>query len=121
MKARQANEELRLRKQHHEVAGTATLSGAFVGATTGLWGGPPGAIAGGVIGGAIGAIIGTVMEMTNHDAFEHDADLDDIIGVTSRDLGAREEAVHGIDDMQRAERESEADLTRIADEDLALH
>jgi hypothetical protein len=85
-------EAARIREhEKHMDAGVAAASGvsaAAVGAVIGSIAGPPGAIAGAVVGGAIGAATSITMERELHRDGEHDARLDEDIGVTSDALGA---------------------------------
>jgi phage tail tape-measure protein len=62
-------------------------SGAAAGAAIGAFAGPPGIIAGAIIGAAAGAATGAALA-DDHDAEEHDRELDDEIGVTAGDIGA---------------------------------
>ena len=74
----------------------ATLAGAASGVAVGAIGGPPGAIVGGIIGTAIGMMAGSTLDVAEKRAGAHDRELDDAIGVTEGDLGAREKAVAGL-------------------------
>jgi nucleotide-binding universal stress UspA family protein len=92
------------RSADHPLLEATTLAGATAGVVVGAIGGPPGVIAGGVIGTTIGMLAGSTLDKQDHDAERHDRALDDAIGVTRGDLGARERAVGGLNAMQHAER-----------------
>lgn len=77
----------------HAVFDAAVVTGAATGAVAGAMGGPPGVVVGGTIGATIGALTGAVLERELHAADVHDRALDDDIGVTRGDLGARK-ALH---------------------------
>jgi len=72
---------------HGEIAGA--LAGEVVGGIVGSLAGPPGAVAGMVIGGAAGALAGKVIDQEAERGHIHDEELDEEIGVTGGDLGAR--------------------------------
>jgi hypothetical protein len=91
---------MKKKHEHHGLIDAATLAGAVSGCATGLVAGPPGVIAGGAIGTAIGYLAGAVLEDEDNRAEEHDEELDDAIGVTSADLGAREAAKAGADALE---------------------
>lgn len=74
----------------------ATLAGAASGVAVGAIGGPPGAIVGGIIGTAVGMMAGSTLDVAQRRADAHDRELDDMIGVTEGDLGAREKAMAGL-------------------------
>ncbi len=76
----------------HVLVDVGTVSGAMTGAIAGAVAGPAGMVVGGAIGAALGALAGAVLDRESHAADEHDRELDDAIGVTSGDLGAREAA-----------------------------
>lgn len=95
-----------MKKKHdqHGLMDATTLAGAVVGATTGLVAGPPGVIAGGAIGTAIGYLAGAVLEDEESRSEEAAEKLDEEIGVTGADLGAREAAKGGVEKMEKRER-----------------
>lgn len=76
----------------HILVDVGTVSGALTGAVAGVVAGPPGVVVGGAIGAALGTLAGAVLDRESHAHDAHDRDLDDDIGVTSGDLGAREAA-----------------------------
>ncbi|HVH46915.1 MAG TPA: hemerythrin domain-containing protein [Labilithrix sp.] len=80
----------------------SALAGAATGAAVGVIGGPPGIILGGAIGTAMGLLAGSALELANERAGAHDRALDDDIGVTAGDLGAREAAASRLNDLQHA-------------------
>jgi hypothetical protein len=61
--------------------------GAVIGATVGVLAGPPGMWSGAVLGAVAGAAAGRVMNVQEARTSRHDAELDEAIGVTSRNLG----------------------------------
>lgn len=109
---------LNLGRHEHKTLGAATLAGAAAGAAVGALAGPPGAIAGGIIGTAIGIMAGATLEREDSKHEKHDHELDDEIGVTSGDLGARDAASSGLTKMQHDERggglKQNAKLTSLA-------
>jgi len=84
-------EQIHKHEMHVDAGVTAagSVSGATIGALLGSIAGPPGAIAGAVMGAAVGGATGLAMERDHHRESKHDRQLDDDIGVTSEDLGAR--------------------------------
>jgi nucleotide-binding universal stress UspA family protein/hemerythrin-like domain-containing protein len=93
-----------LPKPPYALLGAAALAGGASGAVAGAVGGPPGAILGGTIGTAVGVLAGSALEEASQRAEAHDHELDDAIGVTKSDLGARESAIAGLLAMKEAER-----------------
>jgi hypothetical protein len=77
-------------KTEHVLVEVGAVSGAVTGVVAGMVGGPPGMILGGAIGAAVGAVAGGVLDRESHNHEKADRALDDAIGVTSGDLGARE-------------------------------
>jgi len=75
---------------------TAALVGAASGIAVGAIGGPPGAIVGGILGTAVGMMAGSTLDVAEKREAAHDRELDDTIGVTEGDLGARESALEGL-------------------------
>jgi universal stress protein F len=92
----------------HPMMDAATLAGAISGAAAGALAGPPGAIAGGIIGTAIGAMAGSALDREDRRTGLHDRELDDAIGVTKGDLGARERAVAALIGVSHEERDDAA-------------
>jgi hypothetical protein len=78
-----------IRPAHTLGAEAGTIAGEVAGALVGSIAGPPGAIAGMVVGAAVGALAGEVMDEEAERTSRHDHELDDAIGVTRGDLGAR--------------------------------
>lgn len=76
----------------HVLVDVGTVSGAVTGAIAGVVAGPPGIVLGGAIGAALGTLAGAVIDRESHAAEKHDRELDDAIGVTEGDLGAKEAA-----------------------------
>lgn len=74
----------------HVLVDVGTVSGAVTGAFAGMIAGPAGMIVGGAIGAALGTAAGEVLDRESHRNEHHERELDDEIGVTSGDLGARE-------------------------------
>lgn len=70
----------------------SALAGITGGVAVGALAGPPGMIIGGTIGAAIGLLAGSVLDVEEQRTSKHDHELDDAIGVTSGDLGAKEMA-----------------------------
>lgn len=66
--------------------------GAVAGAAVGAIGGPAGAAVGAFIGSVAGAVAESVLEREGRKARSHDRELDETIGVTCGDLGARSPA-----------------------------
>lgn len=62
-------------------------AGAATGGVLGAIAGPPGMVVGAALGAAIGAASARALDSAEHDRCEHDAALDDAIGVTSGHLG----------------------------------
>jgi nucleotide-binding universal stress UspA family protein/hemerythrin-like domain-containing protein len=100
----ESDERAGVPKPPHAMLGAAALAGGASGAVVGAVGGPPGAILGGTIGTAVGMLAGSALEEANEHAEAHDHELDDAIGVTKGDLGARESAIAGLLAMKEAER-----------------
>lgn len=117
MKPVKANETV-TNRGHAELVEAAAL-GAAAGAATGIAGGPPGIVAGGIVGALVGSIAGSVMERAKAAESAHDRELDEVIGVTGRDLGGREAAVAGLDDANA--REAKPEARRLRAELLAEH
>jgi universal stress protein F len=90
----------------HALLGATTITAGVVGAALGAIGGPPGAIAGGVIGTAVGALAGVALGNDDARTDAHDRELDDDIGVTSGDLGAREKAASDLTFLEKVEEAS---------------
>ena len=65
------------------------MMGAIVGATFGALAGLPGIWAGAVMGALAGAAAGRVMFVQEARESRHDSELDETIGVTSKNLGRR--------------------------------
>jgi len=80
------------RTAHFGILKASALAGATGGAAVGAMGGPPGIILGGALGAAAGLLAGSVLDIEEQRASMHDHELDDEIGVTKGDLGAREAA-----------------------------
>ena len=80
----------RARNTDHVLVDVGTVSGAVAGAAVGIVAGPPGMIVGGAIGAALGTVAGTVLDRESHRAERHERELDDEVGVTKGDLGAKE-------------------------------
>lgn len=76
----------------HVLVDVGTVSGAVTGAIAGVVAGPPGILVGGAVGAALGTLAGAVLDRESHEFERHDRELDDAIGVTDGDLGAREAA-----------------------------
>jgi phage tail tape-measure protein len=74
-------------RTHHAVPAGGAITGAAIGATVGVVAGPPGVVAGAVVGGILGAATGVALDIQETRAMKHDEELDEIIGVTSQDLG----------------------------------
>jgi phage tail tape-measure protein len=62
------------------------LTGAVVGAATGSIAGPAGFAVGALVGGALGGIAGVALEEEEERRDQHDANLDEELGVTSRPM-----------------------------------
>lgn len=91
--ARRTEDELtKTWETDHVLVDIGTVSGALTGAIAGVVGGPPGVVVGGAIGAALGTLAGAVLDRESHAKDAHDRELDDAIGVTEGDLGAREQA-----------------------------
>jgi len=88
MIARRAKADL-VPEEGFELVGATTLAGAIGGAALGAIAGPPGLILGGTVGAGIGLLAGSTLDAAVHEADAHDHDLDDVIGVSGGDLGAR--------------------------------
>lgn len=112
-----ADGKFTLPTDHHGLLGAATLSGAVAGATTGALAGPPGIIAGGVIGVAVGTLAGMALEKDEHATEERDSELDETIGVSGGDMGARDSAHDGLEAYEQA---SQDERRRREREELAL-
>jgi nucleotide-binding universal stress UspA family protein len=76
----------------HPLLEATTLAGTATGAVVGSIGGLPGALAGSFIGTAVGMLAGAALDDESRRASRHDRELDERIGVTGPDLGAREAA-----------------------------
>ncbi|MBX3232564.1 MAG: hemerythrin domain-containing protein [Labilithrix sp.] len=73
-----------------ELIGATLAAGAASGAVLGVIAGPPGVLLGGGIGAGIGLLAGATLDEATHAAERHDRELDETIGVTAGDLGARD-------------------------------
>lgn len=93
--------EMGVPRRPHVLLEGATLVAAAGGAVVGALGGPAGVVVGGAVGAATGLLAGTVLERAERSADAHDRVLDDAIGVTTSDIGAREAAVTGLEAMQK--------------------
>lgn len=82
-----AADEKAQEKEHHGLVPASTASGAVIGAIVGAIGGPPGVAIGGAIGAAAGLIAGKVIDAEDRRETEHDAQLDEDIGVTTDEIG----------------------------------
>lgn len=91
-------------KEQYAILEAAALAGAASGAAVGALAGPPGMIIGGTIGTAVGMLAGSVLDEAGQRSEAHERELDDAIGVTHGDLGARDEAKAGLDNMEKAAR-----------------
>jgi phage tail tape-measure protein len=80
----------RAKGTEHVLDDVGTIGGALTGAIIGSVGGGLGVIVGSAIGAAIGKVAGTVLDRDSHEGEKHDHELDDAIGVTAGDLGARD-------------------------------
>lgn len=69
-------------------AASEVVAGAATGALFGAMAGPFGMLAGGIVGGAVGAISGATLAQDDVRRAQHQAELDEDIGVTKGDLGA---------------------------------
>jgi|CZKU01.1.fsa_nt_gi hypothetical protein len=69
------------------------LCGGLIGAIVGIAAGPAGAVTGLIVGATAGAVAGTIMKREHERDRIHDADLDDIIGVTKGDIGVGHDSV----------------------------
>lgn len=72
-----------------ELVGASLAAGAVGGFALGAIAGPPGAVLGGTLGAGVGLLAGATLDAAEHEASRHDHELDDAIGVTQGDLGAR--------------------------------
>ncbi|HEX8792436.1 MAG TPA: DUF456 domain-containing protein [Polyangiaceae bacterium] len=81
--------EFPIRPAHKHGAEAGAIAGEIAGALVGSIAGPPGALAGMVVGAAMGALAGEVLDEDAERTSRHDHELDDAIGVTGGDLGAR--------------------------------
>ena len=77
-------------EEPHALLDASVVAGAATGAVAGMVGGPPGVVLGGVIGAAVGIVSGDALERAARGEQRHDRELDDAIGVTAGDLGARD-------------------------------
>jgi hypothetical protein len=77
-----------IRPSHHGGEVAVIRSGAVAGAATGAIAGPPGMIVGGALGGVAATLATAIVEVEEHARAEHDAKLDEAIGVIDGDLGA---------------------------------
>jgi nucleotide-binding universal stress UspA family protein len=94
---------LKASPHEHALLEATAITGGVVGAAVGAIGGPPGAIAGGAIGTAVGMLAGVALDEESARESAHDHELDDDIGVTSGDLGAREQAAAALTALQERE------------------
>lgn len=99
----------------HVLLEATTLAGAAGGAIVGAIAGPVGAVVGGAVGAALGMLAGEVLDQEDGRHAARERALDDEVGVTSGDLGAREAAARGLTALQ--EREQRDSVTRMADLD----
>jgi hypothetical protein len=76
------------RREHVAHEAEAGVSAAVVGAAVGAIGGPPGAVAGAVIGGVVGVLAELALEHEADAVAQHEAELDDEIGVSGGEMGA---------------------------------
>jgi phage tail tape-measure protein len=96
------------RHDEHVLLETATLAGAAGGAVVGAMAGPVGAVVGGAIGAAVGMLAGEALDEDTSRRSAHDRELDDAIGITGGDLGARESAAAALTELEKRERRDSA-------------
>ena len=108
------------RKQHPEIAIVPTLSGVLAGGIVGAVGGPPGVAVGATIGGIVGALAGETLTDAIQEATVHDESLDEAIGVSSGDLGAKEVAASSFVTFDAAERQHDELLLEYDEIERAL-
>jgi nucleotide-binding universal stress UspA family protein len=84
----------------------SALAGITGGAALGALAGPPGMIIGGTIGAAVGLLAGSVLDIEEQRTSKHDHELDDDIGVTKGDLGAKEMARAHLMDQEQGKGEA---------------
>jgi nucleotide-binding universal stress UspA family protein len=100
--------------REHTFLETGTLAGAAGGAAVGAMAGPPGVVLGGALGAGIGMLAGGALDNEARRASEHDRALDDVIGVTQGDLGARERAASGMTALDKTSLGAEVLMTNAA-------
>ncbi len=89
----------------HVFLGATTLAGVATGVAAGAIAGPPGAVLGGAVGAAMGMLAGQVLDDDASRAATDDRELDDAVGVTRGDLGARELAAASLTALERSARD----------------
>jgi uncharacterized protein YcfJ len=99
--------EPRIREHSHGLLDATTIAGAVAGATAGLVAGPAGLLLGGAIGTAVGTVAGAFLEEEANYREDHERELDEAVGITGHDLGAREVAAAGVNRMEEEERARE--------------
>jgi len=96
MEKKEKKETASVVSRFHDHGGdVGAVAGEIAGAVVGSIAGPVGVVGGMVVGAVIGAVTGKVIEEQAHRADAHDAELDDEIGVTKGDLGAKGSALKG--------------------------
>lgn len=90
-------------KPQFAILEASALAGATSGVVLGAVAGPPGMIIGGAVGAAVGLMAGSTLDISDQRQSKHDRELDEEIGITSGDIGAREIAQAGFSAMQKAE------------------
>jgi hypothetical protein len=99
--------EPRIREHGHGLLDATTIAGALAGATAGLVAGPAGLLLGGAIGTAVGTVAGAFLEEEASYRDDHERELDETVGITGHDLGARDVAAAGVNRMEQEERARE--------------
>jgi nucleotide-binding universal stress UspA family protein len=90
-----------LPKTPHAGLGAGVLAGVTTGAVVGAIAGPLGVVVGGALGAAGGAIAGQVIDQETARDERHDRELDDDIGVSAGDLGAKEKAAEALTTLEK--------------------
>jgi nucleotide-binding universal stress UspA family protein len=85
--------------------GVGTASGVVAGAAAGMIAGPPGAAVGAILGGAAGALAGAVLRSDSEDRHERHSQLDEQLGISGGDIGAKEAASRGVDALEKKREE----------------
>jgi universal stress protein F len=115
---RAAYEQLARREPGELKVGVGTATGVVAGAAAGMIAGPPGAAVGAILGGAAGALAGARMRSDSENRYERHSQLDQELGLSGGDIGARDAAARGVDALEKKRDERSREEVRAFEESL---